>query len=260
MLLANYAQVNRNTASDWGVAFSNPHAVFKATCIHKFYTTDANIIGETDKSAWYNGYNTSYAVFPAPKAGGLGAPSTARITMSGSAAGAMGINISGSSTITFTVPNADLQLIVSASGAITFTLSTSATLAGALAAAGDATFSITTSTPILGAIVSALGDATVSLSTDGTITATGALAGDILPYTELSPESLATAVWAEILSTGYSANQIMDLLSGFAAGQTSIVDLGGGAATVTFRDINNTKNTIVADMEGSERTGVTLDL
>jgi hypothetical protein len=40
----------------------------------------------------------------------------------------------------------------------------------------------------------------------------------------------------------------------------TITDLGGGLATVNFRDISDTKNTVVADMTNSERTDVTLDL
>lgn len=200
MLLSNYAQVNRNTASGWGLAFSNPHAILKATCLHRFYTTDANVSGETNKSAWYNGYNTHGAWFPAPKAGGLAASRTADFGIAGSASGAMGINIDGDGTITFTVPDADMQLVVSADGTATITFSQTGSLAGALAADGAASFAITTNTPILGAIVSTIAAGTITFSADGTVDAIGNLAGDITPFTELSPENLAAAVWNELLT------------------------------------------------------------
>jgi hypothetical protein len=45
--------------------------------------------------------------------------------------------------------------------------------------------------------------ATITVSPTGTIVANGALAGSILPYTELSPESLANAVW-ESLATAHN--------------------------------------------------------
>jgi hypothetical protein len=223
MLLGNYAQVNRNTTSDWGRAFSNPHAIMKATCLHRFYTTDANVVGETNKSAWNNGYNTHGAWFPAPKAGGLAAYRTADFGLTGAANGALGMNIDGDGTITFTVPNADMQLVVSADGTATITFSQTGALAGALAADGAASFAIATNTPILGAIISAIASGTITFSADGTVEAIGNLAGDITPFTTLSPENLAAAVWNEVLAShttdGTTGKRLQQILTtnGFIA-------------------------------------------
>jgi hypothetical protein len=71
---------------------------------------------------------------------------------------------------------------------------------------------------------------------------------------------LAQAVWAEIIEAGYSSSDVLRLLSSIAAGKTNIVDNGGGSATVTFRDLADTKDRVDADMVGSERHSVALDL
>lgn len=86
------------------------------------------------------------------------------------------------------------------------------------------------------------------------------LEADISPFTPLSPESLANAIMNKTIEGSYTFEQCMRLLTAVAAGKTTIVDLGGGLATVTFRDINDTQDRVEADMSNSERTNVTLDL
>lgn len=75
----------------------------------------------------------------------------------------------------------------------------------------------------------------------------------------LSPQNLATAVWEKAIETGWNAEQILRVLGAVAAGKTDIVDLGGGAASVVFRNIADTKNRITAGMIGSERNTITID-
>jgi hypothetical protein len=58
-------------------------------------------------------------------------------------------------------------------------------------------------------------------------------------------------------STTYQ--QAMRLMSAILLGKTNIVDLGGGNAQVTFRDTGDTKDRVIADMTGSNRTNVTKD-
>jgi hypothetical protein len=53
--------------------------------------------------------------------------------------------------------------------------------------------------------------------------------------------------------------QTLKVLLAVAAGKTEINDLGGGNATVKFRNVGDTKDVITADMTGSERTEVDLD-
>ena len=168
--------------------------------------------------------------------------------------GALGKNgaatISGTGTLTVTG-----QLVVSGSATITSV----ATVTGNAFAAlnGTATISCTTSTTFAitakGWVTAALtGTATVS----GTRYATGALEADITPFTELSPTSLAAAVWAQALEAGYTAEEMMRVMAAAMAGEVS----GAGTSTIVIRDIGDTKDRITATVDGSgNRTAVTLD-
>lgn len=66
--------------------------------------------------------------------------------------------------------------------------------------------------------------------------------------------------WDVVIEGGYTAAELLRLLASVAAGKTSINDLGGGNANVLFRDLQDTKDRVDADMTGSDRTNVTLDL
>lgn len=68
----------------------------------------------------------------------------------------------------------------------------------------------------------------------------------------------AADVWAEAFG-GYAASDLLQLLAAVSFGKTTITDLGGGAATVIFRDVADTKDSVTADMNGAERTTITLD-
>jgi hypothetical protein len=92
----------------------------------------------------------------------------------------------------------------------------------------------------------------------GNLKGLASLEATISSSTELSPENLANAVLNAVVEGGYTVEDILKLLSAVAAGKTTIIDLGGGDATVTFRDIEDTRNAVVADMTGSERTTVTI--
>jgi hypothetical protein len=76
----------------------------------------------------------------------------------------------------------------------------------------------------------------------------------------LSQDDVTGAVMEAQIEAGLTFRQIVRLLAAVAAGKTDITDLGGGSATVKFRDLADTKDRIVADMTGSERTGVTRDV
>ena len=65
------------------------------------------------------------------------------------------------------------------------------------------------------------------------------------------------ATWDEIIDGSLTARQVMSLLLSFATGKTTISDLGGGSATVTFKAVDGTTTRISASMTGSERTTVT---
>jgi hypothetical protein len=116
---------------------------------------------------------------------------------------AAGRNLSAATTVTVTVSDALLELIVSAVGStsITFTLTGTALIAAN--AIGNTSFSFTVNNATLGAIIDAVANTFIQFSAAATPRATGNLEGHITPFTELSPQSLAAAVW-QALSAEYN--------------------------------------------------------
>ena len=141
-------------------------------------------------------------------------------------------NLTGSGTVSSAALNAIQNAIASLTGS------------------GDASATILAKGIILAAIV---GTGTTGGST---ISASGVLAAGIKAYTDLTAQGAADAVWAQILETGYSAEDILRLFAAALAGKVS----GAAGPTITFRDINDTIDRIVADVDSSgNRTTVTLD-
>jgi hypothetical protein len=146
---------------------------------------------------------------------------------------AAGVNINGSTTVTITVNPASGQLIVSASGSTSITFSLAANLAGALSASGSAAITFTVNNATLGAIVNAIGAALVQFSNSATVKATGNLSGDITPFTELSPQNLAAAVWSALSSAYNDPGTMGELLNN--SGTDPLLELVEG--TLTVKDV-----------------------
>lgn len=136
---------------------------------------------------------------------------------------AAGRNLSGSTTVTVTVDPAAAQLIVSASGSTSITFNLSAQLAGALSAVGSTAITVTVNNPTLGAIVDAVGATLVQITTSATPRATGNMVGNITPFTELSPQNLAAAVWSALAAQFNEAGTMGQLLNNAGAGATPAV-------------------------------------
>lgn len=133
---------------------------------------------------------------------------------------------------------------------------------------------------LLGAEVGIFATVSMTLTVGGDIQASGSLSGSILPYTELSPQSLADAVW-EALSAdhntpgtmgeklngagsagnpwsevidGKTAAQLMAIMAAALAGKTS-----GQPGSPVFRAIDDSTNRIVATVDANgNRTSVTV--
>ena len=163
---------------------------------------------------------------------------------------AAGRNIEGDTSITVTVPDALLQLVVSAVGSASITFTADGTLAGALAAEGAANISVTVPTATLGAIIDAIAAAQITVSASANIRATGALAGDITPFTELSPQSLADAVWSSLSSEYQTAGTMGELLN--SAGAAADPLLGVVEDSLTLRDVMR----ILLAVAGGDATGL----
>lgn len=151
---------------------------------------------------------------------------------------------------------ANLSLVVSLSGESTLTLtSADATLSLTIGLSGEATWTLTP-TGALGMIVPVSGTAPITLTGTADLKGLLSMSGDSSSFTELSPESLARAVWSEVIEHGYTAEQLVRLLTAMAAGKSS----GFGTATATFRNLADSKARLTATLDGSgNRTAVTVD-
>ncbi len=225
-----------------------------------FSKGSARVQNVTDRAAVPEGYLHPTCWDMPQKSGGLA--SRGRIAGSGTAATANlagGLNGVAPLTGNGTITNAALGLILSAVASLTGSSTLSAAVIGKLEAVAAlvGSGSITAALGALASVVAALeGDGAISAD----VVAKGSLSGDIVVTgVSLSTANVADAVWTAVAETGFTYQEVIRILAAVAAGKTEIVDLGGGNATVTFRDVNDTKDRVVADMVGSERDSVTLD-
>lgn len=184
------------------------------------------------KGGWISSRNETWASFTASATGVRGLP--------GEAAAAF--------AITTNKPAGELVTTVPAGGApADFAITTNAPLLTAsINGAASAAFAITTNAPTLGAIASLVANASISVTTNaptmyplddasplrtasasfaisGALNryAVGHMVGAALPYTELSPTSLASAVWEYLIEAGFSAEEVVRLLAAQAAGSAT---------------------------------------
>lgn len=165
MLLGNYSIHNANPGRGIG-GYLNPFAQMKAGTIQGFYSGDHEVTGETDKSAWNNGYVPPYSWMLSPKAGGLSSINNlvgeGTLTITSLALGkALDADLDGSGTIS----TANLSLITSMAATIAGSGTLSASMVGvvnmacSLAGSGNIT-----------AAMGALAFCVASLSGSGTVT------------------------------------------------------------------------------------------
>lgn len=234
------------------------------------------------KSGVPDGYRPPIAWLLPQKPGGLASRYVINGTGSLTASGALGRNIlatlAGSGDLTATG-----ALIVSAIANLagTGTISTADLLAILQAEATIAGTSTATAT------ADALGWIIGTLAGTGTLTgtryATGSLEADITPFTTLSPENLAAAVWdavaadnndtgtmgekvndagsasnpwTEVIEGNYTAAELLRIIAAALAGELA----GAGTATITITGVDAATDRIVASVDLSgNRTAVTLD-
>lgn len=229
-----------------------------------------------------SGYRNQYTWIMPQSPGALG--SRNQISGAGAFSGAIAGGVNGQATLSGTGDLAGVgALIISLVAALSGsgTISNAAAdaflqLAASLAGQGDLVGSLT-----------AIGHAEAALSgsgdADGTATALGTLAasitvtGDLLttanvggavwgalaaanntPGTmgeKLNDAGSASNPWTEVIESGYTAAEILRLIASATAGKMS----GANSNTVTFRDLGDTKDRIVADVDATGRTDVTLD-
>lgn len=225
MILANYAQQNRNCVREWGVGFTNPLGAFKPVLFPAFYTPDVAVTSR-DLSAFNHGYNTEAAWSLALKTGGIA--STRQILGTGSiSATALAVKLAEAALTGSGELTAIGSLIVSLVGAIGGSGTvTAANLQAFLAAAADLTGSgdVTASADGLGALLSAL---TGSGDIDLTPAAIGELSGDlVVTGTGLTTANVGQAVWAQVIEAGFTAEQVLRLIAAVTAGDATGLESG----------------------------------
>jgi hypothetical protein len=200
------------------------------------------------------GYRNEYAWVQPLKPGGLKSVNEAEGSASLAASIAGGKNgeasIAGVGSMTGTG-----ALVVSATATIAGVGALSANILAALIATGSsAGVGSLTATATAKGYMEASPAGVGSMSV--TSYATGTMEADITPFTELSPQSLAESVWGQILDAGFTAEEMMRVMTAVLAGEVS----GAGTATITIRDIGDTKTRVSATVDGTgNRTAVTLD-
>lgn len=81
----------------------------------------------------------------------------------------------------------------------------------------------------------------------------------LIEVNKLSQDDVTGAVLEAQVEPGITLREALRVVLSVAAGKTDITPDGLGGATVVFRDVNDTRDTVTAVMTGSERTSITLD-
>ncbi|HCB60863.1 MAG: hypothetical protein A2W93_14130 [Bacteroidetes bacterium GWF2_43_63] len=74
----------------------------------------------------------------------------------------------------------------------------------------------------------------------------------------ITATDMQNAILGKVADGTYTIEDLIKIMAAIMAGKTTIVDLGSGLATVTFRNLADTINKVVVDMDHSKRTGVTI--
>ena len=289
MLICNYSYINQICGHNHS-GITNPCQFIRPHTMRGYYgkaQTDDNI-EQIKRDSFPTGTNIPYSIIMGDSGALLSATNQLEGVGSQVSGLSMGINILSSLTGSGTISAANLSLItqlaatLSGSGTITV-----ASLVGitSLASSISSTGSLTAGLNVVAFMNSALaGTSSVTAALRGTLSmeahiyvnqseetvqqivdgvwnalaasynATGTM-GE-----KMNDAGSASNPWTEVLEGAYTAGEMLKLLTAVAAGKSTIVDLGGGLATVTFRDINDTVDRVQADMTDSERTSVTLNL
>lgn len=128
------------------------------------------------------------------------------MSLSQSGTAVMWVNGDGNVAINLNA-TADLSLVVSATGICDILLTLTGDAVGALYANWTSNIDLT-ATGTLGAVAFSTGESSITLSASADISALGYMTGEMTPFTELSPEWLASAVWNS-LATEYNTTGTM---------------------------------------------------
>ena len=148
---------------------------------------------------------------------------------------AAGVNAAGDATFTFTVGPSQLELVVSAVGSTSITFSLTGNAAAVLNALGAISFQFTVGPSTLGAESGIFGSTIVTFTGTATPRAIGNMEGAVTPFTELSPQNLAAAVWSSLGADYTDTGTMGELLNSAGAAGNPLLGIVEG--TLTLRDV-----------------------
>lgn len=256
-LIGNHSVLNKSCAKFFsGTATAGAYAGNNRSNFKKISHLRSRDIYWPKKVSLPYGYNVGEAFIISVSSGGLS--SFTNISGVGDLSGSgksVRLSISSMSG-TGTISTANLALLVPSTAA----LSGTGSLVAALTAASGAIASLS-GTGTISASLKATIPITASLSGSGSVSANlkgyGSLEADITPFTELSPQSLASAVLAGEIEDGYDLQASLRLILSALAGELS----GAPGTTITIQNVNGDKDRIVATVDSNgNRTSLTYDV
>lgn len=227
MLLGNYTPLSANPGRCITHAIPNPYKWRTGGNVYGFYTGNAVVDGETEKSSFPNGYVPPYSWTLAPVAGGLGSVNEIVGDSDMTAAMAQGINIAADMIGVGTL-SSNLSLIVGLFADLAGSGVISANMVGVVQMAADlvGTGSVTSG-------LSLLANCVASLIGTGAVSAT--LRGDLYMSADIyvsaataSVQEMVYAVWNAIAADYNNSGTMGEKLNGAgSAGDPWTTDLTG---------------------------------
>ncbi len=235
MILANYAQQNRNTVRELGIGFTNPLAQTRPTMLPNFFVP-SEATPERSLASLPHGYNTHGAWMLPLKSGGIA--STLNLTGEGSAAfEALAVKLaeaalSGSGALA-AVGSLIVQAIAALAGSGTMS---AADLKAFLQAVAALTGSGAMTASLLGfaeAIAAILGSGT---ATGSTLAGVGELDADlVVTGTGLTTSNVGQAVWSALAAANNAPGTMGEKMNDAGSGSnpwTEVIESGFTAAEI----------------------------
>lgn len=194
MLLQNTTILGANPITNTGGILAG-ESVFRGIRDQTWLNVFAGA-GFNKKSAIPEGYKPDAAWFSALQAGGLAAVS--ELVLSGSVALAAGRNMEASASLALSVSNATLDQIVSLSASSSMALSSNADVSSVVLMVASSSMTLAVDAALLGAIFSLTASSSMTLTGTAGQGAVAWMEAGPIESDELTPESLAEAVWAAL--------------------------------------------------------------
>lgn len=237
------------------IAGSEAYGISKLRLLVNLYADESNSIDNL--SGVPRGYNMGALVLPL-RPGGMSVFEQPTVLTRLNADAKMGINMVASSAMSLAVLNSDADQIVSGAGSSSMALTpATASLTSAVSADASAAMALTPSAE-LGGIIPVDASSTFALTPAVDMSALAFMDAAAGGPTPLSPEGLALSLLDNNdIEDNFSMRESLRLIMSSLAGKVS----GAGTATITIRDVNDTKDRIVATVDtNGNRTAVTKDV